>query len=79
MRDMHRALAQARNDVQDTPAPVMKTDPAMPAVVLGIDALDGRADRRVGRRAAVPVRAPQDSSGVRGVPAGAAPGVCSRW
>jgi serine/threonine-protein kinase len=34
MRDMHRALAQARNDVQDTPAPMLKTDPALPAVVL---------------------------------------------
>jgi len=44
MRDMHRALAQARNDVQDTPAPIMKTDPALPAVVLGIDgAVAGRA------------------------------------
>jgi serine/threonine-protein kinase len=42
MRDMHRALAQARNDVQDTPAPQIKTDPAMPAVVVGVDALAGR-------------------------------------
>ena len=39
MRDMNRALGQARNDVQDTPAPVMKTDPALPAVVMGVDAL----------------------------------------
>jgi serine/threonine-protein kinase len=39
MRDMHRALAQARNDVQDTPAPMLKTDPQMPAVVLGVDDL----------------------------------------
>jgi hypothetical protein len=61
MRDMNRALAQARNEVQDTPAPVMKTDPAMPAVVLGIDGLDGRATGASGGRAAVPVRAPQDS------------------
>src|SRR5262245_14953616 len=35
MREMHRALAQARNDVQDTPAPLFKTDPVLPAVVLG--------------------------------------------
>ena len=61
MRDMNRALAQSRNEVQDTPAPVMKTDPAMPAVVLGIDALDGRPTGASGGRAAVPVRAPQDS------------------
>jgi serine/threonine-protein kinase len=39
MRDMHRALAQARNDVQDTPAPLVMTDPALPAVVLGVDGL----------------------------------------
>ena len=39
MRDMHRALAQSRNDVQDTPAPMLKTDPQMPAVVLGVDDL----------------------------------------
>jgi len=39
MRDMHRALAQARNDVQDTPAPMLKTDPQMPAIVLGVDDL----------------------------------------
>src|SRR4029077_11355875 len=36
MRDMHRALAQSRNDVEDTPAPVMKTDPQMPAILLGV-------------------------------------------
>jgi serine/threonine-protein kinase len=41
MRDMHRALAQARNGVEDTPAPVTKTDPHMPSVVLGVDALAG--------------------------------------
>jgi len=58
MRDMNRALAQARNEVQDTPAPVMKTDPAMPAIVLGID---GLATGASGGRAAVPARAPQDS------------------
>jgi serine/threonine-protein kinase len=50
MRDMHRALAQSRNDVQDTPAPVMKTDPQMPAILLGVDEL-GR------RSGAAPVRA----------------------
>jgi eukaryotic-like serine/threonine-protein kinase len=37
MRDMHRALAQARNDVEDTPAPLHKTDPVLPAIVLGPD------------------------------------------
>ena len=37
MRDMHRALAQARNEVQDTPAPTLRTDPALPAVVIGVD------------------------------------------
>src|SRR5215471_4029600 len=36
MRDMHRALAQSRNDVEDTPAPLMKTDPTLQAVVLPI-------------------------------------------
>ena len=39
MRDMHRALAQSRNDVQDTPAPVVKTDPQMPAILVGVDEL----------------------------------------
>jgi serine/threonine protein kinase len=44
MRDMHRALAQARNDVEDTPAPLVTTDPTLPAVVMGVDALaNGRA------------------------------------
>jgi len=37
MREMHRALAQSRNDVQDTPAPMLKTDPLIPAIVLGVD------------------------------------------
>ena len=37
MRDMHRALAHSRNDVQDTPAPMLKTDPLLPAIVLGVD------------------------------------------
>jgi hypothetical protein len=37
MRDMHRALAQARNDVEDTPAPLHKTDPVLPAIVIGPD------------------------------------------
>jgi serine/threonine protein kinase len=41
MRDMHRALAQARNDVEDTPAPLVKTDPALAPVLLGVDALAG--------------------------------------
>jgi serine/threonine protein kinase len=39
MRDMHRALAQSRNDVEDTPAPMMRTDPQFPAVVVGVDEL----------------------------------------
>jgi serine/threonine-protein kinase len=37
MREMHRALAQARGDVEDTPAPVHKTDPVLPAIVIGPD------------------------------------------
>ena len=37
MRDMHRALAQARGEVEDTPAPMHRTDPALPAIVLGVD------------------------------------------
>ena len=37
MRDMHRALAQARGEVEDTPAPTPRTDPALPAIVLGVD------------------------------------------
>src|SRR5262245_7778657 len=41
MREMNRALAQARNDVQDTPAPLIKTDPSMPGMVVGVDALGG--------------------------------------
>ncbi|HXU07205.1 MAG TPA: serine/threonine-protein kinase [Polyangia bacterium] len=41
MRDMHRALAQARNDVQDTPAPLRTSDPQLPAVVVGVDRLGG--------------------------------------
>ncbi|HMF42672.1 MAG TPA: serine/threonine-protein kinase, partial [Polyangia bacterium] len=41
MRDMHRALAQSRNDVEDTPAPLMKTDPTLQAVVLPIDGAGG--------------------------------------
>ena len=39
MRDMHRALAQSRNAVEDTPAPLTTTDPHMPALVLGVAAL----------------------------------------
>jgi serine/threonine-protein kinase len=61
MRDMHRALAQARNEVHDTPAPLVKTDPALPAVVLGLDGLDARTPGASGARPAVPARAPQDS------------------
>ena len=37
MREMNRALAQARNEVQDTPAPQVRTDPQIPAVVLSAD------------------------------------------
>ena len=37
MREMNRALAQSRNAVQDTPAPQVRTDPQIPAVVLGAD------------------------------------------
>jgi serine/threonine-protein kinase len=37
MREMNRALAQSRNAVQDTPAPQLRTDPQIPAVVLGAD------------------------------------------
>jgi serine/threonine-protein kinase len=57
MRDMHRALAHARNDVQDTPAPVLKTDPAIPAVVLGVDEL-GRPTATGGPPAAAALSAP---------------------
>jgi serine/threonine protein kinase len=46
MRDMHRALAQARNGVEDTPAPVTKTDPHMSSVVLGVDALAGAPEAK---------------------------------
>jgi eukaryotic-like serine/threonine-protein kinase len=42
MRDMHRALAQARGEVEDTPAPTHKTDPVLPAIVLGVEALAKR-------------------------------------
>ena len=61
MRDMNRALAQARSEVQDTPSPLVKTDPTLPAVVVGVDGLGGRATNPSGARAAVPARAPQDS------------------
>jgi hypothetical protein len=43
MRDMHRALAQARHDVEDTPAPLVKTDPVLAPMLVGVDALAGRA------------------------------------
>jgi hypothetical protein len=62
MRDMHRALAQARNDVQDTPAPLVKTDPALPAVVLGVDALGGaRPPAAPGAQPSNATPSPQDS------------------
>jgi serine/threonine-protein kinase len=61
MRDMNRALVQARGDVEDTPAPLMKTDPTLPAVVLGADGMGGRPALPASTRAAVPARAPQDS------------------
>ena len=57
MRDMHRALAQSRNDVQDTPAPLMKTDPQMPAILLGVDEL-GRPSGAAPVRAAGATPAP---------------------
>ncbi len=62
MRDMHRALAQSRNDVQDTPAPVMKTDPQMPAILLGVDGL-GRPSgaARVQAAGATPVHPANDA------------------
>ena len=44
MRDMHRALAQARHEVEDTPAPLVKTDPVLSPLLVGVDALAaGRA------------------------------------
>ena len=43
MRDMHRALAQARGEVEDTPAPTPRTDPALPAVVISADSPAQRA------------------------------------
>jgi serine/threonine protein kinase len=57
MRDMHRALAQARNGVEETPAPVVKTDPSLPAVVMGVDELGGGPSPRMSQAA----RVPQDS------------------
>jgi serine/threonine-protein kinase len=65
MREMHRALAQARNDVEETPAPLVKTDPTLPAIVLGVDVLGGgRASAGQGVRrsdAAHATPSPQDS------------------
>jgi serine/threonine-protein kinase len=60
MRDMHRALAQARGDVEDTPAPVHKTDPVLPAIVIGPD---GRPPLMppTGGPAAAGTPGPQDS------------------
>jgi serine/threonine-protein kinase len=42
MRDMHRALAQARHEVEDTPAPLVKTDPVLAPLLVGVDALAGK-------------------------------------
>ena len=47
MRDMHRALAMARSDVEDTPAPTPRTDPALPAVVINVDSPAKRASGQV--------------------------------
>jgi hypothetical protein len=65
MRDMHRALAQARNNVEDTPAPTHRTDPVVPAVVLGVDGNvpAGLAHQAEGGH---PVRVSQDAVGVGG-------------
>ncbi|HWJ55271.1 MAG TPA: protein kinase [Vicinamibacterales bacterium] len=60
MRDMHRALAQARNEVQDTPAPILKTDPAIPAVVLGVDELGRATDAAPAVTGAPAAPAPND-------------------
>jgi len=60
MRDMHRALAQGRNGVQDTPAPTMKTDPVLPAVVIGVD---GQLSSALSAQAHGP-RVSQDAVGV---------------
>jgi len=49
MRDMHRALAQARGEVEDTPAPTPRTDPAMPAVVIGVESLAKRPSQEQGQ------------------------------
>ena len=61
MRDMHRALAQARNDVEHTPAPLMKTDPVLPAIVMGVDALGGGRPSTPHPHAASATPPPQDS------------------
>jgi serine/threonine-protein kinase len=45
MRDMQRALSQARNSVEDTPAPVRGSDPLLPAVVIPVDAPARRASK----------------------------------
>src|SRR5688572_2012135 len=47
MRDMQRALSQARAEVEDTPAPRTRTDPALPAVVISVDAPARRAAGQV--------------------------------
>src|SRR6476620_8933562 len=62
MRDMHRALAQSRNDVQDTPAPMLKTDPLLPAIVLGVDERGRRSSGAApaAAAAATPVPAAND-------------------
>jgi eukaryotic-like serine/threonine-protein kinase len=61
MREMHRALAQARGDVQDTPAPIVKTDPALPAVVMGVEALGAGRPSAPQAKAAHVTPSPQDS------------------
>ena len=47
MRDTHRALAMARSDVEDTPAPTPRTDPALPAVVINVESPAKRASGQV--------------------------------
>jgi serine/threonine-protein kinase len=66
MREMHRALAQARHDVQDTPAPTQKTDPALPAVVLSADGnLSPATVSALAGRGGPAARVSQDAVGVQ--------------
>ena len=74
MRDMHRALAQARNGVQDTPAPTLRTDPALPAVVIGVD---GQPPPALSAQAHGP-RVSQDAVGVHDAFAAAAAATMAR-